>query len=934
MTGERLQVDCRNTAIRNTVGRASIRVSAMALALSIALGGIAVALPATATAQTAQTQQQFSIPAGSLREALDALASQSGITVLYSSELVAGKTSRGLSGRFTSVNALQRLLQGSGLEAQAAGESTFTLRRSSAPKSESQVPAADTSATNGSSQPDIQDLGKMTVTGTRIRGVKEVVGPIQDITRDDFERTGHSSIEGVLRTLPQNFAAASRGTITVASGGTPGLTGTAALNTEGAAAVDLRGLGAGSTLTLLNGQRRVNAIYGQAVDVSAIPLSMIDRMEVVTGGRSAIYGADAVGGVVNLVTRRDFSGFESQAFYGWGQDGGERLQFNVITGMRTARGGFAFAYDHQRDEELDLLKTDLGFEQLFDGTILRRNEVLPRGRQDSAMVSGRFELNDRIELHADALYTQRTLNSASRSLNPGATAESFADSEGSTKQISVSAGATVDLNAGWGLSLNGNLGRNQTDRRVEFFSDYGDFSFGGDDNNTDTGRLSALSLVLDGPLPSFFGLKPLVAFGAEVRHEDYRYSLISDGVPSTRNGADESRIARAVFAELFVPLLTGVEPARDTLSLSLAARYDDYSDIGSAVSPQLGIIFRPTTSLSFQGTISQAFRAPELFRYQPGTTGYWLTRQADPTLGGELRPVLVRGGNVPRFEPEEAKIWSVGVNYEPSFAPALQFSLNYFDIDYDNRLDYPESSFIAWQTNALRNEAIYSPLVNRNPTAEELAAIVQGSATPPVNVTGTPFNPETQAQDVLTIFPGIAIFDNRMRNLAREKVRGLDMKIDARFDTSAGELNFGLNATYTLDHNRNITASSPASNLLNEVGKPVDLRARLTGGWTNGAIGTYLYVNYVDAYANPFSTPASRMGSWTTVDLTLRADTSVWFPNGPLSNMTLTLSAENLLGKDPPRFLNSSSYVGFRFDAANASALGRYLSVRLTKKWN
>src|SRR3546814_13325193 len=104
MTGERLNAERRCIAVRNADVRVNLRFNAIALALSVTLAGVAgTALPATAQAQTAPAQQQFSIPAGTLREALDALASQSGITVMYPPELVTGKPSRGLSGRFNEI---------------------------------------------------------------------------------------------------------------------------------------------------------------------------------------------------------------------------------------------------------------------------------------------------------------------------------------------------------------------------------------------------------------------------------------------------------------------------------------------------------------------------------------------------------------------------------------------------------------------------------------------------------------------------------------------------------------------------------------------------------------------------------------------------------------------------------------------------------------
>src|SRR6185369_562459 len=104
------------------------------------------------------------------------------------------------------------------------------------------------------------------------------------------------------------------------------------------------------------------------------------------------------------------------------------------------------------------------------------------------------------------------------------------------------------------------------------------------------------------------------------------------------------------------------------------------------------------------------------------------------------------------------------------------------------------------------------------------------------------------------------------RNIAVETVRGVDLQWTADFQTAMGDLNLGANATWTLEHERSLTPSSPSFELLNEVGKPVDFRARATAGWRRGPYDATVFVNYVDSYRNPFSTPPSRMDAWTTVD--------------------------------------------------------------------
>jgi outer membrane receptor protein involved in Fe transport len=119
--------------------------------------------------------------------------------------------------------------------------------------------------------------------------------------------------------------------------------------------------------------------------------------------------------------------------------------------------------------------------------------------------------------------------------------------------------------------------------------------------------------------------------------------------------------------------------------------------------------------------------------------------------------------------------------------------------------------------------------------------------------------------------------------------------------------------------------------VLNEVGKPADTRVRAMGGWTRGAWGASLYINRVDGYANPFSTPPSSIDSWTTVDLSLRFRAAGIADSGFLDGLDATLGVQNLLDEDPPMFPNSLQ--GVLYDSTNASPFGRFVSLRLSKQW-
>jgi len=194
--------------------------------------------------------------------------------------------------------------------------------------------------------------GDVVVTGTRIRGLAED-GAIQafSIDRSVIDETGAGSLIEVLKDLPQTGGG--RGTFSTSTAG--------ALSSDtppGAASVSLRGLGASSTLTLINGRRASIASFAQGqenfIDVNAIPLAAIERVDVLPNGASAVYGADAVAGVVNYVLRDDFDGLEVQASYGNSTAGTDEGKFNLnsVWGHSDDRQSLLFVADYYKRQAL------------------------------------------------------------------------------------------------------------------------------------------------------------------------------------------------------------------------------------------------------------------------------------------------------------------------------------------------------------------------------------------------------------------------------------------------------------------------------------------------------------------------------------------------------------------------------------------------------
>ncbi len=178
-------------------------------------------------------------------------------------------------------------------------------------------------------------LEEIVVTGSRIvRRDFESSSPIVTIEAGTFEERSNIGIESALNQLPQFVPAG-----TQAVGSDAGTPFPAATATPGAATVNLRGLGTNRTLVLVDGKRvqPVNAML--VVDLNTIPSAAVESVEVITGGAAAVYGADAIAGVVNLKLKKDFEGAVFDVQYGITQEGdGEELQFNGLLGSGIAGG--------------------------------------------------------------------------------------------------------------------------------------------------------------------------------------------------------------------------------------------------------------------------------------------------------------------------------------------------------------------------------------------------------------------------------------------------------------------------------------------------------------------------------------------------------------------------------------------------------------------
>lgn len=173
-------------------------------------------------------------------------------------------------------------------------------------------------------------LDRVTVTGSRIKRTEvEAALPITTLKKDEIERQGISSTEQLMMYL--NIAG--NGSDNLASNG--GITSEEQRGNNGVSGANLRGQGADATLVLLNGRRvATHGLKGRAVDLNSIPFAAIERVEVLRDGASAIYGTDAIGGVINFITKKDYQGAQISADADVTEaGGGHNFRYSLLGGM-------------------------------------------------------------------------------------------------------------------------------------------------------------------------------------------------------------------------------------------------------------------------------------------------------------------------------------------------------------------------------------------------------------------------------------------------------------------------------------------------------------------------------------------------------------------------------------------------------------------------
>lgn len=305
-----------------------------------------------------------------LSDSLKSVADEFGFDIAFFSETTAGLESGALAGNYTWAEAFDALLGDTDLEYTRLNNGTVVIRTkdggsseagnprpASSPMPMARMPVQQTRTNRAASggADDSPDLEEIIVTGTRLRGINPA-SPVILIDRLAIERGGYTSLEDVFRRLPQSLSSINSTSTDTFTGLEFGEDSLGFLRSPiGSSSVNLRGLSSRATLVLVNGRRRTGSAQGagQFTDISNIPLSQVERIEILTDGATAIYGADAVAGVVNIILRKDYDGGTLQLRHESSSARADVSRLSAAYTLQFGRGFLTLSGDYAESDPAD-----------------------------------------------------------------------------------------------------------------------------------------------------------------------------------------------------------------------------------------------------------------------------------------------------------------------------------------------------------------------------------------------------------------------------------------------------------------------------------------------------------------------------------------------------------------------------------------------------
>jgi outer membrane receptor protein involved in Fe transport len=825
---------------------------------------------------------QFDLPAQNLGDSLRAVVAKAGWELYAAADDINGVAAPRLHGRYTPRQAIKLLLRGTNLSVRFDKGAVIIRAR--------QVVARDKSPTEN----------EIIVTGTHIRGAPPSA-PVRTFSRDEINAQGFRDLGELARSIPQNFNGGQNPG--VAGGGNQGVGNE---NSSSSSALNLRGLGPAATLTLLDGHRLAYDTVAQGVDLSQIPVAAIDRIEIVTDGASALYGSDAVGGVANIVLRRDYSGLLASTRLAGSTDGGNtQQQYDLLAGRRWSTGGAMLAASYANITAITARQRD--YTQNLDPS----STLIPWQRQISTLAAGHQRLGENLTLEFDAQFNHRTSERAAPSLTTAGVRTSGLLARPRVTSGTINASLHWNVRNGWSLSAAGTYGISNN----HIFSRR--FTAGAESLRTELNYDNSIAVGeagAEGPLFALPGGLARLAIGGGYRHVGLDV-LITQTVKSITNTTTNIRSRRDVYygyAELSLPFVgeANAQPFLRRLRLDLAGRYETYPGSAHLLTPKLGLVYAPASALTIRVNWGRSFKTQTLYQQYQSQQGVLFSAGTFNSPPSNMPVLMIAGGN-PNLKPEKAETWSAGAALTP--LDGLTFEATYFNIRYRDRVVSPLTSIVDVFTNP-----IYRDYITLSPSSEAVASAVAALPQGLSNSSGAPFDPAAVG----------AIVDASLQNAARQKLQGVDLS--ARYRIALPRENYVQFEAYGsyLDSNQQLSPGRPLLQLAGTIFNPPHWRGRLGATWKHDCLTLSAFGSYIGGTIDSRYAPTVHVGGFTTLDITAQIHSSA--RHGIYSGITLAASVRNLMNAKPDIIRNSIA-TDPPYDSTNYPATGRVISLTFSK---
>ncbi|GAB2891938.1 TonB-dependent receptor [Microbulbifer echini] len=826
-------------------------------------------------------------------------------------------------------------------------------------------------------------IEEITVVGSRISRNSEFENatPVQVMDRESIEKSGYTNLQQLFEKHP----AAGNGTFSTRGNNQDS-------TANGAAAVSLRGMGADATLVLINGKRVAISAFAESistnfVDINSIPLAAVERVEILKDGASAIYGSDAVAGVVNLVLRKDFEGTEVSMDFGSAEDYSER-SFSAVWGINGENSNFTVILDHSANSRLTSSERGLdtpnlksrggndnrssrGFPGSFtlsDGTTVADpscpeervdggvclynygpwNLLTPESERTGLLMLGRSQLNESIEFFSEIGIQHNTsvAQGAPTPLDEKAGLYVLADHPNNPfgEDVDIYRFRTVDAGArqwdietdnlrgvfglrgsiaewDWEASVqrsrseskqtgNQSQGWVRTDLLQQEINAGRYNPFGGVQNpdsiidaittnlvRQGKSEFTGYDFTISGDLVDTRNGTIAMATGIEYREEkvsdkpdDQFLRGLIFGTESVF--AKASRDITSAYVEFAFPLPANFE-------LSLAGRYDDYSDFGDTTNPMASLLWTANDMLSLRASWGTGFRAPSLAQVGLGPSQKSLFIEdtygcADNiTFCSSTDYTVVFTGNAD-LEPEESESFNIGAVFEP--LEGLQLSLDYWNIVQENKIEAEPAKYL------------YDKYC--------------GSQESVICDRADPLKPEHSLGPIQDIY-------GTYLNIGEQDVSGIDLTaVYSGLSLAGGELGLRLDYSYLAEFERvglGSTEDPITEDLAGEYEYPQH-RWTATADWSLNNFGFSAGVNYIGEFEDIPDLGVSRtdrtVNSFMTVNFQARYT--------GFNNMIVSLGAENLFDEDPAFAIGDGENDLYGYVQSQHDPRGRFVYGKMT----